>query len=321
MTVKRNIVAVQDMTHLCTCPLHGYSQPGRYGTSGYCEVQTDAGTHYLKKGDRDCSSATSDSWEHALLDTPWEGLLSMWLATYTMKQAFLNTGLFEWKPMSFMAQPGDLYLNEGKHVAMCLQNDAGGDILGEFFIAEDGHSIDGYPGDQTGWESRIVNYYDFPWDGILHYNGGADGAPKAWGLCMWHSHGGTNQRFRVKQAEKGAVLVCEADGRAVDVEGGAVANGTPICLYEEHDELNQCWHFVHKGGPDSPYEIVSALDSRYCLDVSEGSWNEGAGLVLWERHGGKNQEWYLLDNGDGTKTVVNNGLGPKMVLDCVGGGV
>ena len=86
------------------------------------------------------------------------------------------------------------------------------------------------------------------------------------------------------------------------------------------DGLNQCWRLVHKSGKDSPYEIVSALDSRYCLDVSEGSWDDGAGLILWERHGGKNQEWYTLDNGDGTFTIVNNGLGPKLVLDCVGGG-
>lgn len=174
----RNEVAVQVMRHLCTCPSHGYSQPGRYGTSGYCEVQTDDGVRYLKHGDRDCSSSTSESWAQALKGTPWEGQINAWLATYTMKQTFLATGLFEWKPMSFMAQPGDLYLKEGKdgggHVAMCLQNDYGGDILAEFLIAEDGHSIDGLPGDQTGWESRIVNYYNGGWDGILHYNGKAD---------------------------------------------------------------------------------------------------------------------------------------------------
>ena len=317
---SRNNVAVQYMWHLCTCPSHGYSQPGRYGTSGYCDVQTDAGVLKAKRGDRDCSSATSESWEKALEGTPYGGLIHNWLATYTMKQAFLATGLFDWKPTSYYAKPGDLYLNEGQHVAMCLQNDGNADLLGEFWIAEDG-SIDGYPGDSTGWESRIVNYYSFPWDGILAYNGKADDAQKAWGLCMWHSHGGSNQKFRIKQTEKGAVIVCEADGRAVDVTCGVVENGTSICLYEEHDGLNQCWMLVHKSGKDSPYEIVSALDNRYCLDVSEGSWDDGAGLVLWERHGGKNQEWYVMENGDGTCTLVNNGLGPKLVLDCVGGGV
>jgi len=143
---KRNEIAVQVMRHLCTCPSHGYSQPGRYGTSGYCEVQTDDGVRYIKHGDRDCSSSTSESWAQALKGTPWEGMINMWLATYTMKQPFLATGLFEWKPMSFMAQPGDLYLKEGinggGHVAMCIQNDAGGDILAEFLIDENGDSFE-----------------------------------------------------------------------------------------------------------------------------------------------------------------------------------
>ena len=43
MAVSRANVAVQVMRHLCECPLHGYSQPGRFGTSGYCGVATDAG--------------------------------------------------------------------------------------------------------------------------------------------------------------------------------------------------------------------------------------------------------------------------------------
>ena len=92
----------------------------------------------MKRGDRDCSSGTSESWEKALDGTPYGGLIHNWLATYTMKKAFLATGLFDWKPTSYYAKPGDLYLNEGQHVAMCLQNDSSADLLGEFWIAEDG---------------------------------------------------------------------------------------------------------------------------------------------------------------------------------------
>ena len=50
MGINRSNVAAQIMEHLCTCPSHGYSQPGRYGTSGYCEVPTDAGTIKVKCG-------------------------------------------------------------------------------------------------------------------------------------------------------------------------------------------------------------------------------------------------------------------------------
>ena len=60
---------------------------------------------------------------------------------------------------------------------MCLDggNDGvyGYDCLGEFSLAETG-GIYGQSGDQTGGESSIHGYYDYPWDGILHYNGKAD---------------------------------------------------------------------------------------------------------------------------------------------------
>lgn len=56
---------------------------------------------------------------------------------------------------------------------MCIRNDGTADLLGEFSISETG-GIDGEPGDQTGRESWIHDYYSGHWDGILHYNGKAD---------------------------------------------------------------------------------------------------------------------------------------------------
>ena len=82
-----------------------------------------------------------------------------------MRDVFVKSGLFEWKPMSFSAVRGDIYLNETHHTAMCLDggNDGvyGADILGEFCISENG-SIYGTPGDQTGGESIIHGYYSYP---------------------------------------------------------------------------------------------------------------------------------------------------------------
>ena len=60
------------MEHLCECPEHGHSQPGRYGTSGYCNVSTDAGNVSVKCGDRDCSSAVCEAWELALASTEYD---------------------------------------------------------------------------------------------------------------------------------------------------------------------------------------------------------------------------------------------------------
>ena len=50
----------------------------------------------------------------------------------------------------------------------------GYDALSEFCINEFGQVYGGQRGDQTGGESRIAGYYDFPWNCTLHYNGKAD---------------------------------------------------------------------------------------------------------------------------------------------------
>lgn len=299
----------------------GYTQGGGRWGSGPMEAwEHDGVTGWFKVGDRDCSSSVCDCWQEALRGSAYEGALDG--ATYTgnMRAAFVGSGLFTWHPRGdgYIAQRGDVYLNEGQHTALCQS--AVPDMLTEALSNEWGGIVGGQVGDQTGNEFVYRGFWEFPWDGTLAYNHKADDAPKAWGVCMWHSHGGDNQRFYIRHKERGTVLVCKSDGRALDVSGGVAENGTPVIMYEEHDELNQCWLLVHKNGKDSPYEIVSMLDNRYCLDVSQGDQSDGAGLILWERHGGKNQEWYTLDNGDGTFTIVNNGLGPKLVLDCVGGG-
>lgn len=178
MGISRANVAAQIMEHLVTCPEHGYSQPGRHGTSGYCAVATDVGTVKVKKGDRDCSSATCEAWELALAGTTYDGKITRYNWTGGMREMFVGSGLFSWMPMSFNAQRGDVYLDESAHTAMCVRNDSTADLLAEFSISETG-GIDGEPGDQTGRESKVANYYAGHWDGILHYNGKADGGMAA----------------------------------------------------------------------------------------------------------------------------------------------
>lgn len=300
----------------------GYTQgDGRWGTGPLEYWECDGVTGQFLVGDRDCSSSVIDCWSEALRGSAWEGALSG--ATYTgnMKWTFVNSGLFDWHPMGdgYIAQKGDVYLNETHHTAMC-QN-AVPDTLSEALGNEWGGIIGGQVGDQTGWEFVTDKpYYDFPWDGILAYNHKADTeeAPKSWTLGMWESNGNNNQRFTADKSSAGIMFVCKADGRAIDVMGAKTDNGTQVWLYEAHGGLCQRWNPVPK--PNGSVELVSAMDSTKCLDVYNSNSDNGAGVVLWERHGSANQEWFLMENRDGTVTIVNNGLGRKMVLDCIGGG-
>lgn len=167
-------VAAAIHRRMCDDERFGYSWEERWGAN---PERWDVGGKSLtiNVGDYDCSSSTITAWKLALLGTPYEGGLDGASYTGNMRSVFVNSGLFEWKTMSFDAQPGDLYLNEANHVAMCQQNDSSADILSEFSSNESGGAYGGQRGDQTGWESHLTGFYEYPWDGILHYNGKADG--------------------------------------------------------------------------------------------------------------------------------------------------
>ena len=145
---------------------HGYSQYNRWG-DGSNEMLTlsDGTTVYVSAGDRDCSSGIISAWEAVLPGSTRN-------ATYTgnMKDEFLATGLFEWHPMGdgYIAQRGDIYLNEANHTALCVSAEP--DMMAQFSIAENG-GIHGAQGDQTGWECNITAYKNYPWDGKLVYVG------------------------------------------------------------------------------------------------------------------------------------------------------
>ena len=194
---QMNEVAARVMEHLCAHSAHGYSQYSRWGNGETEQITVDGKNYYFMGGDRDCSSAVISAYQAAGLKVD---------ATYTgnMVAGFLATGKFEWKPMSFIAKRGDIYLNRVYHTAMCLDDDP--DILGEFCIAETG-DIHGREGDQTGWEAYVHGYYDYPWDGILHFTGGAasGGSTSPSGSGNYDDPVGANPgvRYRVKTVEDG----------------------------------------------------------------------------------------------------------------------
>lgn len=181
MTSRAKIAATLHK-HLCQHDWHGYTQgSGRWGDGeGVCIVEVDGRTYEVQQGDRDCSSSIIECWRVALQGTEYAGVLDG--ATYTgnMRCVFVKSGLFEWHPMSdgYIAQQGDIYLNERDHTAMCQS--AIPDVLSEFLINENGDIIGGMVGDQTGRESVVRAYYNYPWDGILAYTGRADSDRVGW---------------------------------------------------------------------------------------------------------------------------------------------
>lgn len=168
-TTNRGQIAADIHKRMVEDERFGYSWQERYGAKQ--ETWTvDGVTFKIGVGDYDCSSSTITAWQKALTGTKYANALDG--ATYTgnMRRIFVDSGLFEWKPISFIASPGDLYLDEVNHVAMCQSQEP--DLMSEFCISETGGTT-GKRGDQTGHESAVNPYREFA-DGILHYNGKAD---------------------------------------------------------------------------------------------------------------------------------------------------
>lgn len=322
--VSRANVAAQIMEHLCTCPEHGYSQYSREGSGGYCTVQTEAGPIQVRKGDRDCSSSTSEAWMLALRGTPYDGRIKI-TSTHYMRDMFVQSGLFEWRPMSFIAQRGDLYLKDGSHVAMCTSPNP--DMLAEFSISETG-GIDGQAGDQTGRESSIHGYYDYPWNGILHYNGKADSAapkpeppkpqpkPKGYSTKLYQSNNTPMQQFRIEQATGGWVRIKSVGrGMYLDVYDGAKADHTPVRVWEGNGSAAQLWKLIPVQGTYSlRYELEPKCAKGMRLDAIDGGTANKTGLQLHPDNDTAAQRWQFIDSGDGIYRIASSKSG--LVIDC-----
>ena len=133
---------------------HGYDQDNRWGP------------------DYDCSSLVISAWNYAGVPVKANG------ASYTgdMKAAFLKSGFSNVtakvnRTTQSGLKRGDVLLNEANHTAMYI----GDGQMVAARINEKGSITGGKPGDQTGDEIKIQNYYNYPWDCILRYT--ADDTP------------------------------------------------------------------------------------------------------------------------------------------------
>lgn len=174
-------VAATIHANMCNDARFGYSWEPRWGTdgAGYATWEIDGLEYTVKCGDYDCSSSIITAWSEALRYTAYKGALDG--ATYTgnMRSVFSDSGLFEvWNTATTYAVRGDVYLNDANHTAMCQDGGDDGvygyDCLSEFAINEQGGTYGGQTGDQTGYESYIHGFYEYPWDVTLHYNHRAD---------------------------------------------------------------------------------------------------------------------------------------------------
>lgn len=228
-------------------------------------------------GDRDCSSAVISAYQAAGLDVD---------ATYTgnMMDGFLATGKFEqWNCYNSVAQRGDIYLNHDNHTAMCVDDGSGGygyDALAEFSINEFGGITGGEVGDQTGSESSIRPFYDFPWNCTLHCTDRelAERAAQVMEhLCTCQNHGYTQGNGRWGD---GTVEYIEISGTVENTESAYSGN----VMYKLHT-IDGGWlpwmcGTVDEGGsgddfagnPGQSHDMLMVDGATYRVHTVGGEW-------------------------------------------------
>lgn len=144
-------VLINRMRYWCQTVSLGYSQNDRW------DIRPG--------GNADCSSLVIWCLREAGFDTGD--------ATYTgnLSGALTARG---WTrlPAAGNPQAGDILLNDRDHVAVYL----GGGLLAQASISERG-TANGVGGDQTGHETNIRGYYDYPWNAYLRFTDGNPATP------------------------------------------------------------------------------------------------------------------------------------------------
>ncbi len=132
---------------------HGYSQQNRYGTLG--------------GGDFDCSSLVIYCYDTAFKEAGVSPTPSQCGASYTgnMLAGFTRCGFKSFRDDHGAGlRVGDVLLNEAKHTAIVCS-------LNPVKVVNARGDLDGMAGDSSGTEIRIQNFWSFPWDWVLRYEG------------------------------------------------------------------------------------------------------------------------------------------------------
>lgn len=136
---------IDRMVYYCRDVSVGYSQADRW------DVRPG--------GNCDCSSLVITCLREAGFDTG--------TASYTGNLSAQLTARGWTRLSPYVAKrAGDILLNDACHVAVMID----GSRLAQASISETG-GVSGMDGDQTGRETNISNYYDYPWNAVLRWNG------------------------------------------------------------------------------------------------------------------------------------------------------
>jgi hypothetical protein len=98
-------------------------------------------------------------------------------------------------------------------------------------------------------------------------------------------------------------FVAKHSGKAVDVAGGGISNGTNVQQWFYFaSNNNQRFQVTHLGS--GWHRISPVIATGQALDVSGVSTANGANIQIWAWNGGNNQQWRFENAGDGYWKII-----------------
>ena len=133
-----------------------------------------------------------------------------------------------------------------------------------------------------------------------------------------------NQNWRFNRNSDGTyTIVNEKSGKAIDVSGATMKNGTAVQQYNQNGTCAQKWYIVKENGY---YYFASACNKKYALDIPDGKVANYPRLQIWEHSSGNsNQLWKFSDRVTPSTDVssftynVASKLNTNYLLDIVNG--
>ena len=207
------------------------------------------------------------------------------LVVYALKEAGFETGSASytgnlsknltangWKRIPNDGKPkkGDILLNDNSHVAVWL-----GDCLAQASIDENNNITGGQSGDQTGKETYLEHYYNYPWDCYLRFEeseqteeGGKVMSLNGIDISGW-------QRGIDLSRVPCDFVICKATG------GTGFVNPDCDRAYQQAKRLGKklgVYHFAREKG----YEGSAIQEADFFLKNIEGYIGEAILVLDWE---------------------------------------
>lgn len=111
-------------------------------------------------------------------------------------------------------------------------------------------------------------------------------------------------------------LINPNSGKALDVDGAGVADGTNVQIWTDNGTGAQRWQTIEHA--DGTWKLINP-NSGKALDVSNSGVANGTNVQIWNDNGSGAQKWQIVEHADGTYKLINPNSGKA--LDVSGSGV